>query len=130
MTTMTLAKALNAGLRRALEADPKVLLMGEDIGRLGGVFRITEGLQADFGVDRVLDSRRDDLEPGSVREVGLRRLGVVLDRADAAAVGDADHERHGEPSVRPEPQPGHLRDELVERREHESVGRPRPTPTG
>jgi pyruvate dehydrogenase E1 component beta subunit len=53
---MTLAKALNAGLRRALEADPKVLLMGEDIGRLGGVFRITEGLQADFGVDRVLDS--------------------------------------------------------------------------
>lgn len=56
MTTMTLAKALNAGLRRALEADPKVLLMGEDIGRLGGVFRITEGLQADFGVDRVLDS--------------------------------------------------------------------------
>jgi len=56
VTTMTLAKALNAGLRRALEADPKVLLMGEDIGRLGGVFRITEGLQADFGVDRVLDS--------------------------------------------------------------------------
>ena len=55
-TTMTLAKALNAGLRRSLEADPKVLLMGEDIGRLGGVFRVTEGLQADFGPDRVMDS--------------------------------------------------------------------------
>jgi len=53
---MTLAKALNAGLRRSLEADPKVLLMGEDIGRLGGVFRVTEGLQADFGPDRVMDS--------------------------------------------------------------------------
>ncbi len=56
MTDLTLAKALNAGLRRALEADPKVLLAGEDIGKLGGVFRITEGLQADFGEDRVVDS--------------------------------------------------------------------------
>ncbi|WP_203568790.1 alpha-ketoacid dehydrogenase subunit beta [Aestuariimicrobium ganziense] len=54
--TLTLGKALNAGLRRALEADPKVLLAGEDIGRLGGVFRITEGLQKDFGEDRVIDS--------------------------------------------------------------------------
>ena len=56
MTTMTIAKALNAGLRRALEADPKVVLAGEDIGKLGGVFRITEGLQKDLGEDRVIDS--------------------------------------------------------------------------
>ncbi|HSN43266.1 MAG TPA: alpha-ketoacid dehydrogenase subunit beta [Propionibacteriaceae bacterium] len=56
MSTMTIAKALNAGLRRALEADPKVVLAGEDIGKLGGVFRITEGLQKDFGEDRVIDS--------------------------------------------------------------------------
>ncbi len=56
MTTFTLAKALNAGLRRAMEDDPKVVLMGEDIGQLGGVFRITDGLQKDFGADRVLDS--------------------------------------------------------------------------
>jgi pyruvate dehydrogenase E1 component beta subunit len=56
MSTMTMAKALNAGLRRALAADPKVLLAGEDIGKLGGVFRITEGLQAEFGTDRVIDS--------------------------------------------------------------------------
>ncbi|WP_028659812.1 alpha-ketoacid dehydrogenase subunit beta [Nocardioides insulae] len=55
-TKMTLAKALNAGLRRAMEDDPKVLLMGEDIGRLGGVFRITDGLQKDFGEDRVIDT--------------------------------------------------------------------------
>jgi 2-oxoisovalerate dehydrogenase E1 component beta subunit len=54
--TLTLGKALNAGLRRALEADPKVLLMGEDIGKLGGVFRITDGLQKDFGEDRVIDT--------------------------------------------------------------------------
>ncbi len=56
MTALTMAKALNAGLRRALEADPKVVLAGEDIGRLGGVFRVTEGLQKDFGEGRVIDS--------------------------------------------------------------------------
>ncbi|MCT1458155.1 alpha-ketoacid dehydrogenase subunit beta [Aestuariimicrobium sp. p3-SID1156] len=56
MSTLTLGRALNAGLRRALEADPKVLLAGQDIGALGGVFRITEGLQRDFGEDRVIDS--------------------------------------------------------------------------
>jgi pyruvate dehydrogenase E1 component beta subunit len=52
----TIAKALNAGMRAAMERDPKVLLMGEDIGKLGGVFRITEGLQKDFGEDRVVDT--------------------------------------------------------------------------
>ncbi|MET1035492.1 MAG: transketolase C-terminal domain-containing protein [Arthrobacter sp.] len=56
MTTMTIAKALTAGLRRVLEENPKSLLIGEDIGRLGGVYRITEGLLADFGEDRVVDS--------------------------------------------------------------------------
>jgi 2-oxoisovalerate dehydrogenase E1 component beta subunit len=53
---LTLAKALNEGLRAALEADPQVLLMGEDIGKLGGVFRVTDGLQKDFGDDRVFDT--------------------------------------------------------------------------
>jgi pyruvate dehydrogenase E1 component beta subunit len=53
---MTMAKALNAGLRAALTNDPKVLLAGEDIGSLGGVFRVTEGLQAEFGANRVIDS--------------------------------------------------------------------------
>lgn len=53
---MPMAKALNAGLRRALESDDRVLLMGEDIGPLGGVFRVTEGLQADFGPKRVIDT--------------------------------------------------------------------------
>jgi len=56
MATTTIAKALNAGLRRAMEADAKVILCGEDIGKLGGVFRITEGLQKDFGEERVMDS--------------------------------------------------------------------------
>ncbi|MFC1474086.1 alpha-ketoacid dehydrogenase subunit beta [Rhodococcus qingshengii] len=55
-TILPLGKALNAGLRRALEKDPKVVLMGEDIGKLGGVFRITDGLQKDFGPNRVIDT--------------------------------------------------------------------------
>ncbi|MGO3482964.1 MAG: alpha-ketoacid dehydrogenase subunit beta [Cellulosimicrobium funkei] len=54
--TLTLARAINEGLRRSLENDPKVLLMGEDIGALGGVFRVTDGLQKDFGEDRVVDT--------------------------------------------------------------------------
>ena len=56
VATMPMAKALNAGLRQAMAENDKVLLMGEDIGKLGGVFRITEGLQAEFGEDRVLDT--------------------------------------------------------------------------
>ena len=54
--TVTLGKSLNLGLRAAMEADPKVLVMGEDVGKLGGVFRITDGLQKDFGEHRVLDT--------------------------------------------------------------------------
>ncbi|WP_156761696.1 alpha-ketoacid dehydrogenase subunit beta [Microbacterium karelineae] len=54
--TMTFAKAMNAGLRAAMDADPRVMLMGEDIGKLGGVFRVTEHLQRDFGENRVLDT--------------------------------------------------------------------------
>ena len=56
MTTLTLAKALNAGLRRSLATDDKVVVMGEDVGRLGGVYRVTDGLQKEFGPRRVLDT--------------------------------------------------------------------------
>ena len=56
LETMPLSKAMNAGLRKAMENDPKVILMGEDIGKLGGVFRVTEHLQRDFGEKRVLDT--------------------------------------------------------------------------
>ncbi|MBO3084703.1 alpha-ketoacid dehydrogenase subunit beta [Cellulomonas fengjieae] len=56
MTTMTLAAALGSGLRHALDDDPTVVLLGEDIGTLGGVFRVTDGLQRDFGADRVMDT--------------------------------------------------------------------------
>jgi 2-oxoisovalerate dehydrogenase E1 component subunit beta len=56
MTAITLAKGVNMGLRAAMESDPKVLIMGEDVGKLGGVFRVTDGLQKDFGEDRVIDT--------------------------------------------------------------------------
>lgn len=56
VTTMPFSRALNAGLREALNSSDRVLLMGEDIGPLGGVFRVTEGLQAEFGDRRVLDT--------------------------------------------------------------------------
>src|SRR5258706_1042139 len=56
MTTVTLGKALNLALHDALHDDPRVLIFGEDVGRLGGVFRVTDGLQAEFGERRVFDT--------------------------------------------------------------------------
>ncbi|WP_113700315.1 alpha-ketoacid dehydrogenase subunit beta [Nonomuraea lactucae] len=56
MTTITLGAAINAGLRRAMNEDPRVLVMGEDVGRLGGVFRVTAGLREEFGAERVVDT--------------------------------------------------------------------------
>lgn len=56
MTTLTMGKALNAALDRTLADDPMTLLLGEDIGRLGGVFRISDGLQSRYGADRVVDT--------------------------------------------------------------------------
>jgi 2-oxoisovalerate dehydrogenase E1 component beta subunit len=54
--TLTLSRAMNEGLRKSMENDPKVIVMGEDVGKLGGVFRVTDGLQKDFGEARVIDT--------------------------------------------------------------------------
>jgi pyruvate dehydrogenase E1 component beta subunit len=54
--TLPMAKAINAGLRKAMQDDDRVLMMGEDIGTLGGVFRVTEGLKSEFGKQRVMDT--------------------------------------------------------------------------
>ena len=56
MTQMNLVQAINSALRGALQEDENVLLIGEDIGSLGGVFRVTQGLREEFGADRVLDT--------------------------------------------------------------------------
>ena len=56
MADVTMSAALNAALRDALREDPRVLVFGEDVGRSGGVFRVTDGLQTEFGADRVFDT--------------------------------------------------------------------------
>ncbi|GAA2975179.1 alpha-ketoacid dehydrogenase subunit beta [Streptomyces enissocaesilis] len=56
MGTVTMAQALNAALRDALREDERVLTFGEDVGRLGGVFRITDGLRDEFGAERCFDT--------------------------------------------------------------------------
>ena len=56
MTLMTMGTALNTALLDAMAADERTLVMGEDVGALGGVFRITDGLQARFGRERVIDT--------------------------------------------------------------------------
>ena len=56
MAEVTMVKAINQALRDELSEDPRALLLGEDIGKLGGVFRVTDGLQEEFGTERVFDT--------------------------------------------------------------------------
>jgi pyruvate dehydrogenase E1 component beta subunit len=70
MATMTMAQALNQALRDALADDDRVLVFGEDVGPLGGVFRITDGLTRDFGEDRCFDT--------PLAEAGIVGLAVGL----------------------------------------------------
>ena len=75
MTQMNLVQAINSGLRSALRDNDDVLVMGEDVGRLGGVFRVTQGLREEFGADRVLDT--------PLSETGI--LGTAIGMATATA---------------------------------------------
>lgn len=56
MVEMPIAKAITAGLREAMRKNDKVLIFGEDVAQLGGVFRVTEGLLAEFGKNRIFDT--------------------------------------------------------------------------
>ena len=56
MAKRNLVEAINHGLMLEMERDPSVVLLGEDVGKEGGVFRVTEGLQVKFGADRVIDT--------------------------------------------------------------------------
>lgn len=56
MAKMTMVEALNMALRQEMQQDDAVILLGQDIGRDGGVFRVTDGLLADFGEERVVDT--------------------------------------------------------------------------
>ena len=68
MPTLTYAQALNEALREEMQADPRVFLMGEDIGLHGGVFRVTKDLLAEFGGERVRDT--------PISEAGFVGLGI------------------------------------------------------
>ncbi|WP_406293403.1 alpha-ketoacid dehydrogenase subunit beta [Embleya sp. NBC_00888] len=70
MATVTMAQALNTALRDALGSDERVLVFGEDVGPLGGVFRITDGLTRDFGEQRCFDT--------PLAEAGIVGLAVGL----------------------------------------------------
>ena len=95
---ITLAKGLNVGLRKAMEDDPKVLVMGEDVGKLGGVFRITDGLQKDFGEDRVIDT--------PLAESGIVGTAIGLALRGYRPVVRDPVRRVRLPGVRPDRQPG------------------------
>jgi 2-oxoisovalerate dehydrogenase E1 component beta subunit len=56
MSEMTLVQAINDALRTAMRADEDVVVLGEDVGHLGGVFRVTQGLSDEFGAERVIDT--------------------------------------------------------------------------
>ena len=56
MTVLNMAQAINHGLDQALAEDPRVIVLGEDVGRTGGVFRVTDGLQQRYGEERVVDT--------------------------------------------------------------------------
>ncbi len=115
---MTIAKGINNGLRVAMEKDSRVVLMGEDIGKLGGVFRVTDGLQKDFGEDRVIDTP-------------LAEAGIVgnRDRHGAARVpprGRDPVRRLHLPGVRPHRQPGRQDAGTIPRQGQAADGHPHP----
>lgn len=56
MTEMTMVKSLNLALRQEMRADDSVLLLGEDVGEDGGIFRVSDGLHAEFGPERIIDT--------------------------------------------------------------------------
>ncbi len=60
MPRLSVLEALNAALAHELEHDPDVVLLGEDVGRAGGIFRVTQGLQQRFGTKRVIDTPLDE----------------------------------------------------------------------
>ncbi|ENQ3079449.1 pyruvate dehydrogenase complex E1 component subunit beta [Bacillus multifaciens] len=73
MAQMTMIQAITDALRVEMKNDPNVLVFGEDVGVNGGVFRATEGLQAEFGEDRVMDT------PLAESGIGGLAIGLALE---------------------------------------------------
>ncbi len=76
MAQMNMVQAINDGLRTAMRKNERVVIMGEDVGKVGGVFRVTAGLFDEFGDDRVIDTPLS--ENGIVgTAVGMALYGLV-----------------------------------------------------
>ena len=77
MPELTLAQAIRSGIDAAL-ADPAVVVLGEDVGMTGGVFRVTDGLQEQYGPDRVIDTPvAESGIVGAALAVGL--IGLIIE---------------------------------------------------
>src|ERR1700733_12963282 len=76
MPTMNMVQAINDGLRLEMRRDPRVVVLGEDVGKVGGVFRVTQGLYDEFGDDRVIDT---PLSEGGIigAAIGMAMYGLV-----------------------------------------------------
>lgn len=61
MPLMNMVQALNSALREEMRRNPRVVILGEDVGRRGGVFLVTEGLIDEFGAERVIDTPLTEL---------------------------------------------------------------------
>jgi pyruvate dehydrogenase E1 component beta subunit len=76
MPRMNMVQAINDALRTEMRRDARVVVLGEDVGKLGGVFRVTQGLQAEFGEDRVIDTPLS--ESGIIgTAVGMAMYGLI-----------------------------------------------------
>jgi pyruvate dehydrogenase E1 component beta subunit len=78
MSQMTMVKALNSGLNNAMEKDDSIILMGEDVGTDGGVFRVTDGLLSKYGKERVMDT--------PLAELGIVGFGIGMSMAGLKAI--------------------------------------------
>ncbi len=76
MAQMNLVQAINDALKIEMKRDPRVVVLGEDVGRVGGVFRVTQGLWDEFGDDRVVDT---PLSEGGIlgTAIGMALYGLV-----------------------------------------------------
>ena len=91
MPEVTMVAALNAALRDALKGDPKTLVFGEDVGELGGVFRVTDGLQKDFGRERVFNT--------PIAEAGIAGLAVGLALAGWRPIAEMQFDAFSYPAL-------------------------------
>jgi 2-oxoisovalerate dehydrogenase E1 component beta subunit len=91
MPEVTMVAALNTALRDALAGDPRTLVFGEDVGELGGVFRVTEGLQAEFGRQRVFNT--------PIAEAGIAGICVGLALAGWRPVAEMQFDGFSYPAL-------------------------------